>query len=296
MLSRATGHERLREGVMPRIGWGGWIAAAVAAGAAAIAGVIAIAGREWDGATSAAVAAMAGAGPYPTASVTYDPLDLSGLPEPVIRYFRFPLVAAARIEHAGEFSLAADRWHPFTSTQWFRVSPAGFVWDARIRMAPMVDVHVRDGYLAGEGSMHARVAGVLPVVDQRGTPELASGALARAFAERTWLPTALLPSAGVRWSPLDDRSARAILEDGDVRVGMDVHFGADGSIERIEAMRFRDVDGVGVATPFRGTFARYERNHGMMIPMEGEVAWWIDGSWIPYWRGGITQVEYRFAE
>ena len=31
-----------------------------------------------------------------------------------------------------------------------------------------------------------------------------------------WYPTALLPRQGVRWEAVDDRSARATLEEGDV--------------------------------------------------------------------------------
>jgi len=289
---------------MRGIGWGAWIGAVLATGAAAMAGAMAVAGRQWDRATADVVSAMdRTTAPNATAPATYDPQELDGLPQPVIRYFEFalrsgqPRVTNATIEHAGEFRMGADRaWQPFTSRQWFRVSPPAFVWDARIRMAPLTEVRVRDGYLAGEGSMYARVAGVIPVVNERGTPSMASGALSRAFAERAWLPTSLLPSAGVRWSPLDDRSARATLEDGGVSVSMDVRFSDDGPIERIEAMRLRDVDGVGVPTPFRGTFERYERRDGMMVPQEGEVAWWLDGAWMPYWRGRITHVEYRFVD
>jgi hypothetical protein len=68
-------------------------------------------------------------------------------------------------------------WRPFTAVEHFTVRPAGFVWDAAIRMAPGVPVLVRDGFVAGRGSMTASVLGIRRVVSIEGTPAIASGAL-----------------------------------------------------------------------------------------------------------------------
>jgi hypothetical protein len=174
----------------------------------------------------------------------------------------------------------------------FAVRPPGFVWDARIRMAPLLTALVRDSYLAGEGVMHGSIAGVVTVVEQRGTPEMAAGSLLRYLAEAAWLPTALLPSAGVRWEAVDDTTARATLADGAATVSMEVHFGARGEIERITALRHRDVDGAPVLTPWEGRFGEYARVEGMMAPMRGEVGWMLPDGWSPYWRGRTVRAEY----
>src|SRR3712207_6139748 len=64
---------------------------------------------------------------------------------------------------------------------------------------PGLPVRVHDAYVAGEGILHASLLGLFPVVDMRGTSDVAEGELMRFFAEAAWYPTALLPSQGVRW-------------------------------------------------------------------------------------------------
>jgi hypothetical protein len=230
----------------------------------------------------------------------FSPHELQGLPAPVIRYFQFaltpgqPLIHRARIEHRGTFRSGLDAaWSPFHSVQHITVNPAGFIWDAKIQMAPLVSVRVRDNYVGGRAGMHASVAGLIPVVSGEGTPHLASGALHRYLLESAWFPTALLPSQGVRWEPIDDSSARATLTDSGFTLSMVVHFGGQGEIVRVEANRMRDMDGVGVPTPFVGRVHQYERIDGMMIPIRGEVEWILpEGRW-NFWRGRITEASYE---
>jgi hypothetical protein len=228
---------------------------------------------------------------------------LLGLPAPVVRYFEFaltprqPLIRRARIEHRGEFRGARDaKWSPFRSVQHFSVQRPGFVWDARVHMAPLVTVRVRDSYIGGQAGMLAKLAGLVSVVDEAGTPHLNSGALHRHFMEASWFPTALLPSQGVRWVAIDDRSARASLTDAGITVSMVVHFAPSGELVRVEADRMRDVDGMGVPTPFVGHVHGYQRIDGMMIPVEGEVEWILPEGRLNFWRGRITEATYDFAQ
>jgi hypothetical protein len=117
--------------------------------------------------------------------------QLEGLPEPVVRYFEFalspgqPLIQSARIEHQGEMRIGGfdAPWRPFTSLQYISTDPPGFVWHATLRMAPFIPVRIRDSYLGGVGSIQGRLAALIPVVDQSGGPELATGSLHRYLAE-----------------------------------------------------------------------------------------------------------------
>ncbi len=132
---------------------------------------------------------------------SYDTRELDGLPAPVQRYFRTvlkegqSLVAAVSVEHTGTFNMSetGEQWKPFTSTQRVIAGRPGFVWDARVRMAPAMTVRVHDAYVAGEGVLTAKLFGLLTVMEQPGTPELAQGELMRFFAEAAWYPTVLLP-------------------------------------------------------------------------------------------------------
>lgn len=226
--------------------------------------------------------------------------ELSHLPAPVQRYFSVVIgdnsatIHSARIEHTGNFLLKPpNNWQSFRSVQHVVTDPPGFVWDARISMVPGLAVRVRDALVDGQGSMLGRAVGLFTVVDVKNTPEMASGSLHRYLAEAAWLPTALLPSAGVEWSAIDDSTARATLGVGQTSVWLDFHFGSDGLIERVYTpARARDVGGTAVATPWEGRFTRYEMRHGFLIPIEAEVAWLLPEGSRAYWRGHVTAIEY----
>jgi hypothetical protein len=236
---------------------------------------------------------------------TFDPNELIGLPAPVQKYFRTvlkagqPMVAAVSVEHAGTFNMSetGEQWKPFTSTQRVIIQRPGFDWEARIEMMPGVAARVHDAYISGEGLLHASLFGLVSIVNLRGTPEIAQGELMRFFAEAAWYPTALLPSQGVRWEAVNDTSSKAMLEDGKITVTMLVRFNEDGLIEsgRAEA-RGRTVAGAVIPTPWEGRWSHYELRDGMLIPLEGEVAWMLPEGPKPYWRGRIINLNYEFAK
>lgn len=273
---------------------------AVAVAAAAVGSLV------WSRGTARAIArltesATRGPRPAPPAQLRFAPQQLVGLPAPVIRYFNFALtpgqrlVRRAEIRHAGDFAMRPGNWIRFTSTERFVVHPPGFLWDAAMRMAGFIPVRVHDGYVAGEGALHAAVLGLVPVADQHGTPEMAEGELLRYLGEAAWFPTALLPSGGVRWEAIDDSTARAVLEDGAVRVSMDVRFGASGEITQVSAQRPRTIGRATMRTPWTGRFGDYERIEGMRVPMTGEVGWSMPGGLSLYWRARIVGATYHFA-
>lgn len=277
---------------------------ALAAGGVVAAGVaLAVGTLRWKRETARSARELAASVPTADGAERYSPEQLDGLPEPVRRYFEHaltpgqPLVRRARIAWAGEFHARPDGpWSPFTAVQHFAVRPPGFVWDADIRMAPLLPTRVRDGYLHGEGAMLGKVAALVTVVAQRGTPEMAAGALSRYLGEAVWLPTALLPSAGVVWTAIDDRSARATLTDGPTTVSLDVRFGPGGEVVEVSTMRHRDVGGAMVLTPWVARLDRERlRVDGMAIPRGGEAEWVLPEGPLPYWRGRVVGAEYELA-
>jgi hypothetical protein len=274
----------------------------VAGGLAASAATAAVGALLWNRETARAAGQLiAPPAPNGVAPARYSRDQLEGLPAPVARYFDFALtpgqrlVRRAHFRQAGDFSTRPGSWSRFTAEQDFSVRPPGFVWDATIRMVPLAPVRVRDSYLAGEGAMYARAAALVTVANQRGTPEIASGALMRYLAESVWLPTALLPTEGVSWEAIDDSTARATLADGSTTVSVDVHFGVAGEVVRVSAMRYRDVKGRPVLTPWEVQLRDYARVGGMMIPQAGEVAWLLPEGPQPYWRGRVVDARYELA-
>jgi hypothetical protein len=158
---------------------------------AAAAATVAAGNASWNRATSAAIAKLSPAG----GAGFYSIAGLANLPEPAARYFRLvlrdgqPIVRSAPATQNAEFFLNGA-WRPLRATQEFVTSPPGFVWDARIGMAPLVFAYVRDSYARGTGSMIASALGVYPIVNQTAAPELNAGALQRFLGEGIWVPTA----------------------------------------------------------------------------------------------------------
>jgi hypothetical protein len=179
----------------------------------------------------------------PVQPQTVDFRELEGLPAPVQRYFRAvleegqPMVAGVRVRHIGTFNMGetTDQWKPFTSDQKVVAQRPGFDWNGRVAVMPGVPVWVHDAYVAGEGALHASLLGLFSLVDMRGTGDVAEGELMRFFAEAARDPTALLPSQGVGWETVDDRSAYATLTEGDISITMLFFFNEQGLIESVRA-------------------------------------------------------------
>lgn len=239
----------------------------------------------------------------PPSPVRYDSRELEGLPAPVQRYFRAvlkegqPVIAAATVELAGTINMSATdaQWKPFTSRQRVVTRRPGFVWDAQVSMLPGLTVRVVDGYIAGKGLLHAAILGLFKVADVSGGGEIARGEFMRFFAEAAWYPTALLPSQGVRWEAVDDRSANATIVDGPLSLTLLFGFNDAGLIGSFRA----EARGAGVGKdmamiPWEGSWSNYRTRDGMTVPFTGEVAWVRAEGRKPYFLGTVTSLTYEF--
>jgi hypothetical protein len=233
----------------------------------------------------------------------FDLRELEGLPAPVQRYFRAvltegqPLIAAVTLELSGTLNLSAtsERWKPFTSRQRVLTRPPGFLWDANVSLLPGVAVRVVDGYIAGEGLLHAAALCLFAVADLHGGGEIARGEFMRFFAEMAWYPTALLPSQGVQWDALDERAATATIVDGPLTLTLLFRFNDAGLIEAARAeARAAMVGKEMVMVPWEGRWSEYQARDGMLVPISGEAAWLPPEGRRPYFRGTVTSLTYEF--
>ena len=249
------------------------------------------------------------AGGPPAATVTDD--DLADLPDPVRRYLESVLgtdrrrVRTARLEQRGRLRVGegpAD-WVPFEATQHVAVDPPGFLWDATVAFRPFLPARVVDAYEDGAGTLSARLLSTVPVAAAGPSPEVDEGELQRYLAEAVWYPTALV-GEGVSWEAIDDRSARATIEDRGNATSLEFRFDDRGLVESVHAeARYRqeaDDD-----APWTGHFAEYEERNGLVVPTAAEVAWELpddeapsddstDG-YHPYWRARIESIEHDFV-
>lgn len=193
-------------------------------------------------------------------------------------------------------SATGEQWRPFTSLQRVTTRRPGFLWDARIAMLPVVAVRVVDSYIAGNGLLKASIQGLFTMADMQGGDDLARGEFMRWFAEAVWYPTALLPSQGVRWQAVDDRSANATLVDGPVSLTLLFRFDEAGLIESFRAeARGGMVGEVIVQAPWEGHFSNYQTRNGMSVPFAGEVAWMRQEGRKTYFKGAVTHLSHEVA-
>jgi len=206
---------------------------------------------------------------------TFSDAELDGLPEPVRRHLAqaiasgTPLAVSARLRMRG--SIKVGRWLPFRARQ--VLSPHhGFVWAARAAGV----IAGSDCYLDGAGGMDWKLVGLVTVVHADG-PDHARSAAGRAAGEAIWVPTALLPRFGVRWSANGPDEVSAGYRIGDVPVELRCRLDGDGRIGSFMFDRWGDPDGSGTFAwhPFGGEITGYRTFDGVTIPSAGRVGWFF---------------------
>lgn len=238
------------------------------------------------------------------ASRRVDFSTFDALPAPVARYLRYaltdgqPLIRSARLEQSGKLRTepSSPRWLPFRARHCVVPPAIGFVWDASVRLPLGVRLRVADSYVDGVGGGSVSFLSVLPVAVAARARELDSGALHRYLAEAVWFPTALLPESGVVWSAIDDRSARATLENGCTSVSLEFRFNDVGEVVGIYTpKRFGRFRGKSRSAGWEGRFSDYALRAGMRVPRSGEVGWYDDSGVLRMvWIGTLLDAEYGF--
>ena len=219
---------------------------------------------------------------------TFTSAELEGLPEPARRHLAqaiapgTPLATSARLRMRGHIKIG--RWLPFRAHQ--VLDPhRGFVWAARTAGV----ITGSDRYVDGQGAQEWKLAGLVTVLRAEG-PDISRSAAGRAGAEAIWVPTALLPRFGVRWSADDDDSVTAHYGIGEVPMKVHYRLDRDGRIVSFVFDRWGDPDSTGTWGwhPFGGQITGYRTFGGLTIPGAGWVGWfygtdrWPDSAFFRY--------------
>ena len=208
----------------------------------------------------------AGHGSAETKSVPRRP-SLDRLPPPVEKYLHLVLQDRRRIVGLARFTQTGDLRTDVTSAHWMRfyaeeiVAPSsvGFQWDARVRIAPLLHLRVRDSYVSDEGAGRVSLLSAFTVSDERGGTFLNSGELYRYLAEAVWYPTALVPREELRWKAIDANKAQAVLTHAGVTVSLDFVFNDTGEVTAVSTpSRYARVGKGYESRPWEGHFRRYE--------------------------------------
>ncbi|HSO36081.1 MAG TPA: DUF6544 family protein [Labilithrix sp.] len=244
----------------------------------------------------AEVRAMYGRTPAPVRVVA--PQDLAPLPSPVRRWLeRSGIVgrdaaSTVRLRQRGEMHTANDApWMPVEAEQYFTVDDPGFVWWMDSRMMKVLPLCGRDKYVAGEGEMLIKAAGLVNVANDRG-PKIDQGAMLRYLAEIVWFPSAALRSY-IAWEAIDETHATATMTNHGVTASAVFAFDALGRVVSTSAHRYYGASG-GLER-WGGRITDWRVLRGVEIGARGEVVWQLASGDFTFFRWEIVDVETNLA-
>jgi hypothetical protein len=224
--------------------------------------------------------------------------DLTGLPDPVIKWMRWSGMVGSRradvvrLKQQGRFQLEGRGWFPFTADQYFTTSPPAFVWRVNMQMFPLASVHGRDRYADGAGSMQMKILSLVRVVDKDGGG-LDQGALLRYLGETIWFPSGAL-SRFITWDEIDSGSAEATMNYGGTVASAVFSIDAEGRPARIEADRYNDSRGRNL--PWTAESTEYGSFGGINMPVAGTGSWQLEEGEFTYIDWRVTDVQFNVAE
>lgn len=212
---------------------------------------------------------------------------LSGLPEPVKRYFSYVLtegqsfVSYARLKHGGLFR-QKEKWMTIKGEEYFTAEKPGFFWKASVPL-----MSAKDLYIEGEGNLVIKLLSLFKVVDEKG-PEVNQGELLRWLGEAPLFPTVLLPSENLHWEAIDDNSAKVILSNNELTVEGVFCFNEKGEVASFKAKRFMDK----TLEDWTGYYNDFREVNGMKIPFYLEVVWTLETGDYSYAKFSINEIEF----
>jgi hypothetical protein len=281
--------------------WSRMILATVAVVVVALIVAMWIGSRRQQSALSAQIDRLIRAGTAQGTATQPGTQSLDAVPEPVAKYLRWALrrttyIQEIRISQIGTLrtDVRSERWMPFEAEHTVVPPAIGFLWDARVTVAPLLDVRVRDALIEGRGSGHVSLLSAFTMSADADTPEMNSGSLHRYLAEAVWYPTALLPSPKLHWAEIDATRARVTLTDHNVSVSLEFRFADTGEVSGIYTPgRWGKFPEGYRQAPWEGHFRDYRERDGILVPSEGDVGWYLNNEWQPVWKGSITAFQLR---
>lgn len=224
--------------------------------------------------------------------------DLEGLPPIVQKWLEQSQVIGkerirtVRIKQNAFLRLKEEgAWMPTEAEQYFAIDRPGFIWKARVKMAPLLFFAGRDMYYEGKGHMLIKLQALVKIADARGK-EIDQGTMLRYMAEMVWFPTAAL-SNYIVWEEINDNSARAIMSYNDMTVSGVFTFNEKGEVISLVAERYGEFDGQYLMRTWSVLMRQHQEFNGIKIPSKGEVVWSSDTGDFNWYQFDIISIDYN---
>ena len=225
--------------------------------------------------------------------------DLNSCPENVKRYLLKAGVVEkqrktfAHIIHDGEFRMKPkQKWFPITGEYLFNPEVPDFVWTAKIKVFPLINISVTDQYKDGVGRSVVKLASIFPVANQSGR-EISESSLGRLLVEFILMPTALVPSKQLHWQSVDANHALVVLQHNGYDVEAIFEFGHDGLPVKTIINRFGNFHGTMKKDSFICDLLDYKLHGGLLIPTDIRGAWNFPEGPFYWFHFKIKTVNYK---
>jgi len=223
---------------------------------------------------------------------------LGDLPEPVRRWLRRagivgrPQARVVRLQQSGLMRTKPEQdWMPTQAKQLFTVDQPAFVWEAHVRMMPLVYFKGIDQYRDGKGRMLIKLLSLIPVVDATG-PKIDQGTMLRFLGELIWFPSAAL-SPYLTWEGLDAHRARATMSYQGLTASGIFEFNAGGDFVSFRCDRYYGGEESSKLEKWYIPATAWDAPGGVRIPTAGEVIWELEGGDFKYYQWEIEEVTYN---
>jgi hypothetical protein len=224
--------------------------------------------------------------------------DLKGLPLPVRKWLECAQIVgkekiqSVRLKQNGSLRTKEDGpWMSAEAEQYFVTEEPGFIWKAKVRMAPFLFLSGLDHYEDGKGQMKIKLLSLFSVVDSKG-PEIDQATLLRYLAEIQWFPTAAL-SKYISWEEIDSKSAKVVMTyKGIIASGVFV-FNEQGDVHSFTAKRYMEKDGHFTLEDWGGVNLAYKDFNGIRIPVKSDIVWKLKSGDFTWYQLEITEVEFN---
>jgi hypothetical protein len=154
----------------------------------------------------------------------------------------------------------------------------------------------RDKYQNGKGNMLIKLLKLFTITDAR-SKEMDISALVTTLAETLLIPSQALQSY-IKWFPVDDFSAKAVINSGGTEVSGIFEFN-----ENYEMTRFVTTDryqsqknSTNKNIKWSGIAGNYCQKEGIKFPSVFEAVWHQDNSDFEYFKGVIDSIKYDVKE
>jgi hypothetical protein len=204
-----------------------------------------------------------------------------------------PAPRSASLRQSGQMRTSpGGKWMKVSAQQHFDLERPAFVWNANVRMNPLVWFIGRDSYERGKGHMLIKLFSLLPIVNERGY-KIDQGSLLRYLGEMCWFPSAAL-SKYMHWDELGANQAKATLIYWGIQGEGVFNFDESGRITSFSAHRYMSKGRQSSLEHWHIPITEWKQFNGVLVPSKGEVTWKLKHGDFSYFKWEIEDISYQY--